>query len=82
MALLCIPVPGLVSCTFSTIPICPILIQRFFSFTCLHSFFTCKLHVHAPLWTISATLSELYLLVLKYTSKKGPELMRLLTVEL
>ena len=23
MALLCIPVPGLVSCTFSTIPICP-----------------------------------------------------------
>ena len=28
MALLCIPVPRLVSCTFSTIPICPFLIQR------------------------------------------------------
>ena len=34
MALLCIPVPRLVSFTFSTIPICPFLIQNFFSFTC------------------------------------------------
>ena len=39
MALLCIPVPRLVSCTFSTIPICPFLIQIIFSFTCLHSFY-------------------------------------------
>ena len=35
MTLLCIPVPRLVSCTFSTIPICPFLIQRIFPFTCL-----------------------------------------------
>ena len=35
MALLCIPVPRLVSCTFPTIPICPFLIQRIFSFTCI-----------------------------------------------
>ena len=40
-----IPVSELVSCAFSTIPICPFLIQRSFSFTCLHSFFTC-FHVY------------------------------------
>ena len=34
MALLCIPIPRLVYCTFSTIPICPFLVQRIFSFTC------------------------------------------------
>ena len=36
-----IPVSELVSSAFSTIPICPFLIQRIFSFTCLLSFFTC-----------------------------------------
>ena len=36
MALLCIPLSELVSFAFSTIPICPFLIQRFFSFTCLY----------------------------------------------
>ena len=41
----CIPVSELVSCTFSIIPICPFLIQRLFSFTCLHSFLTC-FHVY------------------------------------
>ena len=40
----CIPVSELVSCAFSTIPICPFLIQRIFSFTCLHSL-TC-FHVY------------------------------------
>ena len=58
MALLCIPVSELVSCTFSTIPICPFLIQRIFSFTCIYiccaalSFknlpcLNCHVHVHA-----------------------------------
>ena len=32
MALLCIPVSELVSCTFSTIPICPFLILRIFHY--------------------------------------------------
>ena len=36
-----IDISDLVSFTFSTIPICPFLIQRIFSFTCLLSFFTC-----------------------------------------
>ena len=31
----------LVSCAFSTIPICPFFNSKNFSFTCLHSFFTC-----------------------------------------
>ena len=30
----------LVSCAFSTIPICPFFNSKNFSFTCLHSFFT------------------------------------------
>ena len=34
MALLCIPVSELVSFAFSTIPICPFLIHRMFSFIC------------------------------------------------
>ena len=33
----------LVSCAFSTIPICP---SKNFSFTCLYSFFNFKLHVY------------------------------------
>ena len=37
MALLCVPVSKLVSFAFSTIPIIMyLLIQRMFSFTCLH----------------------------------------------
>ena len=35
---LCISLSKLVSCAFSTIPICPFFNS---SFTCLHSFFTC-----------------------------------------
>ena len=41
----CIPVSELVSCAFSTIPICPFFNSKNFSFTCLHSFFTC-FHVY------------------------------------
>ena len=38
---LCISLSELVSCAFSTIPICPFFNSKNFSFTCLHSFFTC-----------------------------------------
>ena len=38
---LCISLSELVSCAFSTIPICPFFNSNNFSFTCLHSFFTC-----------------------------------------
>ena len=82
-ALLCIPVPRLVSCTFSTIPICPFLIQRIFSFTCLHPFFTCIQQITCSYMLLCGLYQQLYLqLYLKYTSKRGLELMRLLTVEL
>ena len=85
MALLCIPVSELVSCTFSTIPICPFLIQRIFSFTCLHTFFTCiqqlfSIYIffadhRSTSFTYKCTCS-------KYTSKEGLELFRLPTMEL
>ena len=69
MARLCIPVPRLVSCTFSTIPICPFLIQRIFALTCLHSFFTCIqqitcTHVHARFRLYQQLYQQLYLPVL------------------
>ena len=54
MALLCISVPRLVSCTFSTIPIilCPVLI---FSFTCVkQGYFT------IPMWHINIKTGILY----------------------
>ena len=40
----------LVSCAFSTIPICPFFNSKNFSFTCLHSFFTsnCLLLLRQP----------------------------------
>ena len=85
MALLCIPVSELVSCTFSTIPICPFLIQRIFSFTCLHSYFTCiqqlfsYMYIHDSLQTIAALALPT---CSKYTSKEGLELFRLPTMEL
>ena len=88
MALSCIPVPRLVSCTFSTIPICPFLIQRFFHLlvSTLFLLASSKLHVATCFfkdYNISATLSAaLPTCPIKYTSKKGLELMRLLTVEL
>ena len=75
MALLCIPVPGPVSCTFSTIPICPFLIQRIFSFTCLHSFFTCIQQITCSYMLLCGLYQQLYqqlyLPVLKYTSQNG-----------
>ena len=88
MALLCIPVSELVSCTFSTIPICPFLIQRIFSFTCLHSFFTC-IQQHFSYMCIyiffadhSSTSFTYKCTCSKYTSKKGLKLFRLPTMEL
>ena len=66
--------------------ICPFLIQRIFSFTCLHSFFTCIQQITCTCFFkdyISNFISSFtYTCPIKYTSKKGLELMRLLTVEL
>ena len=76
-ALLCIPVSELVSFAFSTIPICPFLIQRIFHllvstlFLFAFQHFACYLHVHDQ-------HQHLYLSVLKNTSKEGLELLRLL----
>ena len=85
MALLCIPVSELVSCTFSTIPICPFLIQRHllvstlfllassnFLATCIYIFFADH---SSTSFTYKCTCS-------KYTSKEGLELFRLPTMEL
>ena len=85
MALLCIPVSKLVSCAFSTIPICPFSIQRIFSFTCLHSFFTCVqqlfsyMYIHDYLQTIAALALPT---CSKCISKEGLELFGLPTMEL
>ena len=85
MALLCIPVSELVSCTFSTIPICPFLIQSHllvstlfllassnFLATCIYIFFADH---SSTSFTYKCTCS-------KYTSKEGLELFRLPTMEL
>ena len=52
--------------------------------TCHHSFFTCigKLHVHAPFRLYQQLYQSFTYCSIKYTSKKGLEFMRLLTVEL
>ena len=53
-----------------------------FSFTCLHSVFTCiqqiSCHIHDSVQTITAL--ALPIPVLKYTSKEGLDLLRLLTI--
>ena len=77
MALLCIPVSELVSCTCSTIPICPFLIH---SFTCLHSFFTCIQQLFS--YSLQSTSFTYKCTCSKYTSKEGLELFRLPTMEL
>ena len=87
MALLRIPVSELVSCTFSTIPICLFLIKRIFHLlvstlfllassnflaTCIYIFFADH---SSTSFTYKCTCS-------KYTSKEGLELFRLPTMEL
>ena len=86
MALLYIPVSELVCCTFSTILICPFLIQRIylsprslfllassnFLATCIYILFADH---SSTSFTYKCTCS-------KYTSKEGLKLFRLLTMEL
>ena len=78
MALLCIPVSELVSCTFSTIPICSSKNFFIYFFTCIQQLFSIYIffadHRSTSL-TYKCTCS-------KYTSKEGLELFRLPTMEL
>ena len=55
----------LVSCTFSTIPIMSLFNS---SFTCLHSFFTCKLHVY---YSFSANKELTFLTYGENTIRRG-----------
>ena len=92
MALLCTPVSELVSCTFSTIPICPfleffhLLVSTLFLLTSSKFLIIISymyIHVHESLQTIAALYSFTYKCTCsKYTSKEGLELFRLLTMEL
>ena len=86
MALLRTPVSELVSCTFSTIPISPFLIQRIFHLLVSTPFLLASskisymyIHIHDALQTIAALALPT---CSKYTSKEGLELLRLLTMEL
>ena len=72
MALLCIPVSRLVSCTFSTIPICPFL--EFFHLLVSALFLLANYLYMLLLDYISNFISSF--------TYQGLELMRLLTVEL